>query len=211
MRMMAGILAASALALAACEGERPAPAPERTTAAVDGEEVAIRTAPAPAPAPEEMTPPLPDEAETAPETDGAKEGADQPLEPTLFNLPDVPSDDVAEDRAALTAIPARFLGQWDAVDGPCAPDSEMFMTIRPGTITFYESQGEVSAVRRGRPGIVVTLAMQGEGETWTSRYAMRLIRNSEQLATRISTGAGEAGSETVLRRRCPPEGSTSAS
>ncbi|RDS76269.1 hypothetical protein DL238_00655 [Alteriqipengyuania lutimaris] len=208
---MAAGLATSALALAACEAERPAPATEQTTAAVDGEEISIRSAPVARP--EEMAAPMPEEdvgdAESATETDGEDHGADPAPEPTLFNLPDVPSDDVAADRAALTAIPARFLGQWDAVDGPCAPGSDMFMTIRPGTITFYESQGDVAAVRRGRPGIVVTLDMQGEGESWTSRYAMRLVRNSEQLATRVTSG--DAKGQTILRRRCPPEGSPSPS
>ena len=211
--MMAAFVAASAWALVACDAERPAPAAEQTTAALDGEEVSIRTAPEPDP--DAMAPPMPGAAESSGaiggEGEGDGAGTDPDPEPTLFNLPEVPSDDVAEDRAALTAIPARLLGQWDAVDGPCAPESEMFMTIRPGTITFYESQGEVSAVRRGRPGIVVTLAMQGEGESWTSQYAMRLIRNSEQLATRVNNGADGAGSETTLRRRCPPESGASAS
>lgn len=226
MKMMAAAIAAmSALALAACDAERPAPAPEQTRAAVDGEDVSIPSAPAANP--EEIAPPMPDGSEnggqsvgetggeTGGETESTSDRTAPAPEPTLFNLPHVPSDDVAEDRAALTSIPARFLGQWDAVDGPCAPRSEMFMTIRPGTITFYESQGEVSAVRRGRPGIVVTLDMQGEGESWSSRYAMRLVRNSEQLATRLTSGTGaaggESGGETTLRRRCPPEGSAPAS
>lgn len=192
MRTMAVALLAGMPLLAACDTERPAPAPQETTATLDGEEVTLEQ-PEASMATASPAPPPGDEATPT-------------GEPTLFNVPNVPAGDVAEDRATLTAIPARFLGQWDAVDGPCAPQSEFFLTIRPGTITFYESQGEVTAVRRGEPGIVVTLGMQGEGEAWTSQYAMRLIKNGEQLATRVDSDSG-AG---TTRRRCPPPTGMSA-
>lgn len=187
--MTAAMILASAGLLVACEeSERPAPAAEETVAAAETSTGAATEDDTAADASASATP-SPD-ASATPTT-----------EPTLFNLPEVPSGDVAEDRAALTAIPARFLGQWDAHDGPCTPESEMFMTIRPGTITFYESQGEVTAVRRGRPGIVVTLAMQGEGENWTSEYGMALVKNSEQLASRELSASGTG----TTRRRCQPE------
>ncbi|MBD59188.1 MAG: hypothetical protein CL808_03585 [Citromicrobium sp.] len=180
--------------LTACDSQAPSPAPERTTAAIDGEEVAIEAS-EPTPAPSAPADPAATKA-----LDPEAEGTPAP-EPTLFNLPHVPADDVAEDRAALTAIPARFLGQWDAPEGPCSPESDMFMTIRPGTITFYESQGKVTAVRRGRPGIVVTLAMEGEGESWTSEYAMTLGQGREELATREVSQSGTG----TIRHRCPAE------
>ena len=190
MRRNATCLVFGSVALAACDSGRSPPAPEASATMVPVEtplvpepsavEVADRTAPP------QAVPVLDDAALP---------------EPTLFNLPDVPAGDVAENRAALTAIPARFLGQWDAPEGPCAPESEMFLTIRPGTISFHESQGAVGAIRRGKPGIVVRLEMEGEGESWTSEYALSLVRNSEQLAMREAAMAGPA----TIRRRCPPE------
>ncbi|GAB5350176.1 hypothetical protein [Alteriqipengyuania sp. 357] len=188
MRGIATCLFAGTVPLAGCDTDRPAPAPEASATTARSEQpVVIAPAPETVPAASaEMTVPEPDATPTS--------------QPTLFNLPDVPASDVAEDRAALTAIPARFLGQWDAPAGPCSPESDMFLTIRPGTITFYESLGEVSAVRRGNPGIVVRLEMEGEGERWTNEYAMRLVSNSEQLAMRATAGSASA----TTRRRCPP-------
>jgi len=181
------MLATGVVLLAGCDSQSPKSSPEETTIAIDGKEVTVDATPTtdPADAPVPLDPATPEDpaAETpTPLPEGA---------PQLGSA-------AAEDGAPLNAIPARFLGQWGGVDGPCTPDSEMFLTIRPGTISFYESQGEVTAVRRGKPGIVVTLAMQGEGESWTSEYAMALIRGGEQLATRelADTGTG------TTRRRC---------
>lgn len=184
----ATMLASAGLAAGCAESERAAPEPAETIASSELADAPESTREAPPEATTSATP-TPDVSATP------------SSEPTLFNLPEVPSGDVAEDRAMLTAIPARFLGQWDAQDGPCTADSEMFMTIRPGTVTFYESQGEVTAVRRGRPGIVVNLAMEGEGESWTSEWGMSLVNNSEQLATREISSSGTG----TVRRRCPPE------
>lgn len=181
----AAMLASCAGLLGACDTKAPSPTPEETTIAVDGKEVTVEATPTPgatdSPAP--LDPEIP-AADTAPaEADGPA------------------GDEPDDDGAPLNAIPARFLGQWDAADGPCTANSEMYLTIRPGTITFYESQGEVTGVRRGKPGIVVTLAMQGEGESWTSEYAMSLVRGGEQLATRVLPDSGPGST----RRRCAPE------
>lgn len=193
MRIMAGTMLASMGLLAACEAQRP-------EVVADNGGVAAQDEPRPTPA---STPAAPGSEDPMSLATTPSADASPTAEPTLFNLPDVPAGDVAEDRAALTAIPARFLGQWDAPEGPCSPESDMFLTIRPGTITFYESQGEVTAVRRGQPGIVVRLAMEGEGEKWDGEYAMSLVRNSEQLATREVSRSGSG----TIRRRCPPAAS----
>ncbi|WP_370183123.1 hypothetical protein [Alteriqipengyuania sp.] len=178
----AAMMLASLALLAGCDtGSRPS-SPDETTIAVDGEEVTVTT----------PTHDAPSEAPVQIESDDgdAPEAAAMPEAPVLAN----PDAD-----ATLTAIPARFLGQWDAIDGPCEEGSEMYLTIRPGTVTFYESQGEVTTVRRGKPGIVLTLAMAGEGETWTSEYAMSLVKGGEQLATRVISDSGTG----TIRRRCP--------
>jgi len=195
MRIMAATMLASMGLLSACDTGQPTVVAEDDPAMAQGEPQPMPESPSASSAPEDPMSPAP-----------ALPGEATPTsEPTLFNLPEVPSGDVAQDRASLTAIPARFLGQWDAPEGPCSSDSDMFLTIRPGTITFYESQGEVTAVRRGQgqPGIVVRLAMEGEGEKWTTDYAMSLVRNSEQLAVREVSQSGRG----TLRRRCPPAAS----
>ena len=188
---MAAVMAASAL-LAGCNNRTPASTPDETTIAVDGKEMTVEASP------------TADGNTSTVSLDPQGDDAPPAPEPTLINPHRVPANDVADDSAPLTAIPARFLGQWDAIDGPCTPDSDMFLTIRPGTITFYESQGEVSGVRRGKPGIVVSLAMQGEGESWTAEYAMSLAKGGEQLATRELSQSGTATS----RRRCAPTAET---
>tara|TARA_B100000678_G_C18169505_1_gene486586 strand:+ start:625 stop:1206 length:582 start_codon:yes stop_codon:yes gene_type:complete len=182
------LLIAGCALLAACDNRSPSRTPQETTMTVDGEEVTIEASPTPH------------------ATDSAMpEVGETPIaDPTLINPHRVPAGDVADDTAPLTAIPARFLGQWDAIDGPCSPDSEMFMTIRPGTIGFYESQGEVTSVRRGKPGIVIALAMEGEGEKWGSEYAMSLSKGGEELAVRMASETGPG----TLRRRCPPPAET---
>ncbi|MAS84285.1 MAG: hypothetical protein CL953_00130 [Erythrobacteraceae bacterium] len=177
------MLVASLALLTACDPQAPSPSPDETTMTVDGEEVTIAS-----PAAEE-----PSEAPMSMEgAEGSTpEGAAMPKPPTMAPQ--------AEEDAPLTSIPARFLGQWDAIDGPCDAGSEMFLTIRPGTVTFYESQGEVASVRRGNPGIVINLAMAGEGETWTSKYGMSLSKGGEELTTRVLSDSGSVS----LRRRCP--------
>ena len=181
----AAMMLASLGLLTACDTQSPSTSPDETTMTVDGEEVTIAT-------------PTPDEPSEAPMSMEADDG-DAPKgavmsEPRMMAAPD-------ED-STLTSIPARFLGQWDAIDGPCAAESEMYLTIRPGTVTFYESQGEVVSVRRGKPGIIINLAMAGEGETWTSEYGMSLAKGGEELATRVISDSGTG----TIRQRCPAGG-----
>ena len=202
MRMTPAAIIAGTVLLGGCDAGRPEVVSEDKGAVARAEPEAVPDGASASPVPDDSLSPAPETTETAPPVP-AEDQTSTP-EPTLFNLPDVRAGDVAENRAGLTAIPARFLGQWDAPEGSCTPESDLFMTIRPGTITFYESQGEVTAVRRGKPGIVVRLAMQGEGDTWTSEYAMSLVRNSERLATREVSTSGTG----TIRRRCPPAGNT---
>lgn len=80
------------------------------------------------------------------------------------------------DAAAISAgrIPQRFQGVWDYEGGTCDPASDMRMEISASEILFYESIGLVKAVKPAGDAIVVTLAMEGEGETWeqVTRFAL---------------------------------------
>ena len=127
-------------------------------------------------------------------------------EPTLYTLPNVPAEDVARNRAALTAIPASYLGEWDGVEGSCVPDSDLRMVVRPRSIRLYEARGEVTAVRRTRDGLVVSLAIRAEGERWEEDYSLRLVGGSERLAVTTSSYPDRI----TMRKRCPADRGSSA-
>ena len=106
----------------------------------------------------------------------------------------------AED--SLAAIPARFLGIWDAETGTCHPASDLRLEIAPDGIVFYESAGEVTGVSGGAGGpVTVALAMKGEGETWTMDMTLDLTGSGadERLITRHKGALGEP----LARKRCP--------
>jgi hypothetical protein len=78
-------------------------------------------------------------------------------------------DAVLNDR-----IPAKFQGIWDDVEGSCDPLSDSRMEVGAGEILFYESVGIVTDVEPEGDAIIVTFAMEGEGETWeqSTRFAL---------------------------------------
>lgn len=77
------------------------------------------------------------------------------------------SNTAAQPRIA-ESIPENFRGVWDSVQGSCDPASDMRIEVGPEGIGFYEAHGEVTRVEVDNPQkIVVSLAMEGEGEKWT--------------------------------------------
>lgn len=109
----------------------------------------------------------------------------------------------APSAATLAAIPAAFLGVWDAETGSCDPASDLRLEIAAQTIGFYESQGTVNRVVRNPDGwTVADLAMEGEGETWDMTMSLRLSGEGE--ARRLSVrhkGQTEADQRTL--KPCP--------
>lgn len=102
--------------------------------------------------------------------------------------------------AALTQIPAAFQGYWDAVDGQCATWSDAQLTIKPDSLIFYESMGDVTAVRQpDAETIVVSMAMSGEGDSWTEETTYRLLNGGTVLE---SDFAADDGGEPFRRKRC---------
>lgn len=86
-------------------------------------------------------------------------------------------------------IPAAFVGVWDHAKGACDPNSEARMEIGPKTVGFYESHGEVTGVEVDSPEqIVVSLAMEGEGETWQNATMYTLGADGKQLTTSSVNG-----------------------
>lgn len=100
-------------------------------------------------------------------------------------------------------IPTRFHGVWDYIEGTCALESDMRMEISGAEILFYESVGQVTAVTAEEDDVVVTLAMEGEGETWEQRT--RLALTGEGPEQRLETSDGEAPKrvDEYPSKRCP--------
>ncbi len=100
----------------------------------------------------------------------------------------------------VDAIPEAFLGVWDYVKGSCDPASDLRVEIGPRTIGFYESHGEVTRVEVDGPNrIVVSLAMEGEGERWTMARLFTLSEDGQTL-TPAAADAGEQLEPMPLKR-----------
>lgn len=104
----------------------------------------------------------------------------------------------ASPSAALALVPARFHGIWDAADAPCDPATDMRVEIAERGITFYESHGAVTALSAPVPDrITVELAMQGEGEKWTTTRTFTLNADGTRLTP---SGGGDTGPPMPLKR-----------
>ncbi|GMM92415.1 hypothetical protein [Qipengyuania sp. MTN3-11] len=115
--------------------------------------------------------------------------------------PDGGIGDGAGPPRAATTIPADFRGVWDNADGNCNPASDLRMDIRAGEIEFYESLGTVTDVEiESADSIVVSLAMEGEGESWevTNRYT---LSEGGRLLTPLET-RDDPRYQPIPRKRC---------
>ena len=118
--------------------------------------------------------------------------------------PDANATAVADESdSALSAsnvIPARFQGVWDYVEGTCAPESDLRMEISSNEIMFYESIGIVTDAESAEDGVILTLAMEGEGDTWVQKTQLSMNESGELLETQ-ALGEGIVGGP-LPRKRC---------
>ena len=132
--------------------------------------------------------------EEAPAPDMASETA-IPVEPDSGI-----GDGAGPPAGTAKAIPTRFLGVWDYVEGACDDASDLRMEISPRRIVFYESVGDVTAVNVANDNsITVQLNLSGEGETWTENLKLDL----EQGGERLVPSAVEGDYEPMPRKKCP--------
>ncbi|MCA0909676.1 hypothetical protein [Qipengyuania gaetbuli] len=97
-------------------------------------------------------------------------------------------------------IPVAFRGVWDSVQGTCDAASDLRIEISPKAIGFYESRGEVTRVEIDNPDrIVVSLAMEGEGEKWEMARQFTLTENGTILTPR---SVNEEQFKPVPLKRC---------
>lgn len=126
--------------------------------------------------------------EPAPEDTASEQAAEASATPNATPAP---------TQATLAEVPAAFLGYWDYVDGQCANWSDAQLTIEPRRLTFYESTGDVTAVRQPDPDtIVISMAMSGEGDTWTEESTYRLVDGGKVLESSFDHG------DPFRRKRC---------
>ncbi len=135
---------------------------------------------------------------------GASDHAAAP-EPAETMMPVEPDGGIGDgagppEGLGTPAIPAPFHGVWDYVDDSCAPESDLRIEIRPESIGFYESLGELTAIDIASPDdITVTLAMEGEGETWDMQRRFVL---SDDGATLTPQPVGEENFEPMPLKKC---------
>ncbi len=101
----------------------------------------------------------------------------------------------------LDSIPSGFTGAWDYHDGNCAGSSDLRFSVSGSRIAFYESTGVTQSVRQVAPdAIIVTLAMSGEGETWTETTRFTLDPGGQTM-TRTDPSGGSL--EELRYKKCP--------
>ena len=110
-----------------------------------------------------------------------------------------------QDAAAVAEgmIPARFQGVWDYEGGTCDRASDMRMEISGTEILFYESIGRVTGVKPEGDDVIVTLDMEGEGETWQQRTRFSLGGEGDDERLSASDGDEPKVKDEYPSKRCP--------
>ena len=107
---------------------------------------------------------------------------------------------VAPAPVVTEEIPQAFLGVWDYVEGNCDPASDLRVEISPRSMQFYESHGEVTRAEVDSPRrIVVSLAMEGEGEKW---QMARMFTLSDDGKTLTPESVDEEQFEPMPLKKC---------
>ncbi|MBI1402260.1 MAG: hypothetical protein GC147_03485 [Porphyrobacter sp.] len=120
--------------------------------------------------------------------------------------PDGGIGDGAGPPAALAGtIPARFQGVWDAEGGDCSPASETRLEVGPDRLEYYESLGTVTGVEPSEGAdALVTLAMEGEGQSWTDTVRLQLGETEGRERLLLLPGPDSENLPRPLPRfRCP--------
>jgi hypothetical protein len=112
--------------------------------------------------------------------------------------PAIASSAAMVSSAASIALPAAFVGKWDAPPKPCSTEyrAEMQLDITATGLSFFESGGNFKSVKVNSPtDVVAQVSMSGEGETWES--AMHMVLTDKGNTLTIDEGKGG------VRVRCP--------
>lgn len=115
---------------------------------------------------------------------------------------DTPDEAETAEETLTNRIPTRFQGVWDYIEGNCAPESDMRMEISGSEILFYESIGMVTGVNAEGEDVIVSLAMEGEGETWEQELRLSLVGEGEAQLLETSDGAKPRATDDYPSKRC---------
>jgi hypothetical protein len=110
----------------------------------------------------------------------------QPSETELAGPPPEEAATPAETPPPLatTAIPAKFLGKWDASAEECGRASIMTLTVSANELRFHESVGEIETVtEEGPDAVTVAGPFEGEGEQWQGTMRLELSPDGNTLTT----------------------------
>ncbi len=100
------------------------------------------------------------------------------------------------------SVPARFQGVWDYEGSTCSPDSDLRMEISEREVLFYESVGMVTEIVQDGSDVIVTLDMEGEGETWRQKMRLSLTGSGERQRLETSDGDAPRIVDDSPSRRC---------
>ena len=98
-------------------------------------------------------------------------------------------------------MPNILIGAWDYEKGTCDPGSDMRLEIDTRQLRFYESLGQVTAVRPDGVATIVDLAMEGEGESWTE--TLRFVLKDGGTRLHVTEPQTQGDVDEYPRRRCP--------
>lgn len=86
-------------------------------------------------------------------------------------------------QSSAARIPGDFQGQWSRSSATCGqPGDDMRLAITGDSLTFYESVGKVTEMRREGPGSIrLSADYRGEGETWSESSTLTLSDGGKML------------------------------
>ncbi len=99
----------------------------------------------------------------------------------------------------LETMPEAFQGNWDFSEEDCGTGlSEMQLTVAANSVTFYESEAQLSAITQTAPRTITAQhGFSGEGEQWEETLAYELSEDGDRLT--VTTPEGSMS----IRMRCP--------
>lgn len=110
-----------------------------------------------------------------------------------------PAGETVAESTDTAGVPAAMIGVWDYVAGSCDPASDLRLEIAADHLLFYEAYGEIQSVAREGDDVTLTLAMEGEGETWEESLTYRLVDGGAILESDMPAPMGEG---LLQRKRC---------
>ena len=135
--------------------------------------------------------------------------AEAPIETPVPVEADGGIGDGADPIDVAAAIPERFHGVWDDVEGTCSPDSHLRLEVTAMGFASFTSSGTVITVDTGELGEpIASFAVKAEDMTWQSQWAF-FVEEAEPHGELLVLTPYQDGAPvptevpTFGRKRCP--------